>query len=229
MRSRDNVPNRSTHETRLCVLSEKKETREQIEYYFRTVDGVDVMVVPDAPLPRADWSVVPAEQLVRIGRTTPGIKETTRIIAFGPADLLTPSFLFGCWDFMKEPWNAEELYLRIRRDAGEQLSDRSEAEELHYDATMMWTTRHAVEIRPVEFRLLEILVAHAGSLVSRDELAMALLRTRNASSRSLDMHISNLRKKMRIVSAPSPGPSIEVRRGVGYRLVEWTSEQTHSE
>lgn len=223
MRSRVNLHDGYQHETRLCVLSDRSEMREQIEYYFRTVDGVDVLVVPDAPLPAADWSVVPAEQLVRIGRTSPRLKQTTRIIAFGPADLLTPSFLFGCWDFMKEPWDAEELYLRIRRDSLEAMPERSDSDGIHYDTSMMWTSRHAVEIRPVEYRLLEILVSHADSLVSRDELALALLRTHNSSSRSLDMHISNLRKKMRIVSAPAPGPSIEVRRGVGYRLVDWES------
>ncbi len=224
MGSRSKVQDRYPHETKLCVLSDRKETREQVEYYFQRIAGVDVLVVPDAPLPDADWSVVPAEQLVRIGRASPRIKQTTRIIAFGPADLLTPAFLFGCWDFMKEPWNAEELYLRIRRDAPDTLSDPPENEGIHYDTSMMWSARHAVELRPVEYRLMEMLVSSAGSLVSREELAMGLLRTHQTSSRSLDMHISNLRKKIRMISAPAPGPSIEVQRGVGYRLVDWVAQ-----
>ncbi|MFW5995331.1 MAG: helix-turn-helix domain-containing protein, partial [Spirochaetia bacterium] len=42
-----------------------------------------------------------------------------------------------------------------------------------------------------------------------------------SNSRSLDMHISHLRRKLRVVTAPDPAPVIEVERGRGYVLSGW--------
>ena len=209
-------------EKRLCLLADPPETAERVQDYFERVDDYDVLIVPEGPLPEADWSVVPADRLPDLEEARPRLVQRTRLIAFGSAELLTPAFLFGCWDFLKDPWSPEELYLRLRRVADpESTPDRSIAGTLEFDAEMIWSSRHAVDLRPAEYRLLEVLVHRAGEIVSREELNVALSHSLAEHSRSLDMNISNLRRKLRIVTAPESPPRIEVERGRGYRLVGW--------
>jgi two-component system response regulator CpxR len=67
----------------------------------------------------------------------------------------------------------------------------------------------------MEFDLLELLMGAAGRVVSRDEIA-AVLHQREASpfERSVDVHVSHLRRKL----APSGDKLLRTVRGVGYLL-----------
>ena len=61
----------------------------------------------------------------------------------------------------------------------------------------VWRRDEAVELTTLEFDILEILVRAAGRTVSRDELTGALhQRPSTPYERSLDVHISHLRKKL---------------------------------
>jgi two-component system response regulator CpxR len=74
-----------------------------------------------------------------------------------------------------------------------------------------------VELTGVEFSLLEALVRSAGTVVSRDDLSRAALyRKASAFDRSLDVHISNLRRKLG--PGPDGGDRIKTVRGVGYQF-----------
>jgi two-component system response regulator CpxR len=77
----------------------------------------------------------------------------------------------------------------------------------------------AIELTGTEFILLETLVRGAGSIVSRDELSReALGRRSSAFDRSLDVHLSNLRRKLGPL--PTGGERIKTVRGVGYVYVK---------
>ncbi len=69
-----------------------------------------------------------------------------------------------------------------------------------------------------EFDLLEILFSHAGHSVNKSELAITVLgRELKSFDRSLDMHITNLRKKLgKLADGRSP---IQTVRGSGYQLL----------
>lgn len=78
-----------------------------------------------------------------------------------------------------------------------------------------WQDEAPLELTALEFDILEILVRGAGRTVSRDELTGALFqRPASPYERSLDVHISHLRKKLeredRIL--------IRTIRGVGYQF-----------
>jgi len=68
-------------------------------------------------------------------------------------------------------------------------------------------------VTSIEFEILDVLVRAAGRIVSRDELA-AVLYQREASpfERSLDVHISHLRRKIET----GDRKLIRTIRGVGY-------------
>ena len=76
-----------------------------------------------------------------------------------------------------------------------------------------------VEVTGAEFAILETLVRQAGSVVSRDDLSrQALGRRASAFERSLDVHLSNLRRKLGVSSDGSE--RIKTVRGVGYLYVK---------
>jgi two-component system response regulator CpxR len=75
-----------------------------------------------------------------------------------------------------------------------------------------------LDLTGVEFDLLARLMQTPGAVVSRDELARhALDRKWTAYDRSIDMHVSNLRKKL----GPAPDGSERIKsiRSIGYVLI----------
>jgi len=67
--------------------------------------------------------------------------------------------------------------------------------------------------------ILEIMVREAGTVVSRDDLSrQALGRRAGAFDRSLDVHLSNLRRKLGPLAGG--GERIKTVRGVGYIYVK---------
>jgi two-component system response regulator CpxR len=77
------------------------------------------------------------------------------------------------------------------------------------------TNSKSARLTVVEFTILELLLSRIGSVVSREELVrVALQRSFSPYERSIDMHVSNLRKKL-----GEPGRSsdyIKTVRGAGY-------------
>lgn len=76
-----------------------------------------------------------------------------------------------------------------------------------------------LELTTTEFALLNHFVQHPGETLTKEELSMDVLGKRLAAfDRAIDMHVSNLRKKL---PERSDGkPRIKTLRGRGYLLVE---------
>jgi two-component system response regulator CpxR len=67
----------------------------------------------------------------------------------------------------------------------------------------------------VEFSLLEVLLQRAGQVIPREDLVQQVLgRKLSPYDRSIDVHISSLRKKLGAL--PEGGERIKTIRGVGY-------------
>lgn len=136
----------------------------------------------------------------------------------------------GADDYLPKPFNPRELVARIRAILRRAQTEKVEAPappeklslgdvELDRGTYSVYRGGEPVELTVVEFELLALLLQSAGRVITREELVKSVLgRQFNPLDRSIDMHVSNLRKKLghRVSVAGGSVERIRNVRGVGY-------------
>ncbi len=187
---------------------------------FAVETSLPDLVILDVMLPGMDgWEVCRRIRGNPATRRIPVLMLTARR---EERDLLA-GFDVGADDYMKKPFSVNELVARVgsllRRSApgvarvkavraGRLSIDTEKGEALLEGAPL--------DLTATEFRILEILAANRGHVVPRDVLLARVWGYSAADTRTLDMHVSRLRRK--IEEDPENPKILLTVRGRGFRL-----------
>ena len=135
----------------------------------------------------------------------------------------------GADDYLPKPFNDRELVARIRAILRRSVSPSNNVDNtkeiLSFENITLYLTRQTVmydeknlNLTDYEFKILHRLIESKGDIITREELSSEVLgKTLSPFERSLDMHISNLRRKL--PERESKLPWFKTLRGKGYLLV----------
>ncbi len=157
-------------------------------------------------------------------RNTPVLFATAK---FHPADIVT-ALEAGADDYITKPFDFLVFKARVknlirRLKMVRILSDNDKTKntllklgelKLNTESHQVFIKNKEIELTFSEFRLLEVLLKNQGKVLSRKQMVGFIQGTDiNVTGRTVDTHISILRKKIK-----EYGPFIETVRGVGYRI-----------
>ena len=135
----------------------------------------------------------------------------------------------GADDYLPKPFNDRELVARIRAIFRRSVSPSNNVDNtkeiLSFENVTLYLTRQTamydeknLNLTDYEFKILHRLIESKGDIVTREKLSLEVLgKTLSPFDRSLDMHISNLRRKL--PERESKLPWFKTLRGKGYLLV----------
>ncbi|MEM5532473.1 MULTISPECIES: response regulator [Pseudoalteromonas] len=135
----------------------------------------------------------------------------------------------GADDYIPKPFNHRELLARVkaitrRIEHINSLNAATTSKLLVNGITVNLAAREAsidgstLTLTGTEYEILTLLCKNAGEVVSKEQISEEVLGRRLASfDRSIDMHVSNIRKK---IAEHIPGERIKTMRGTGYVFIQ---------
>src|SRR5580700_10879572 len=138
-------------------------------------------------------------------------------------------FEVGADDYVVKPFSVRELVMRVRALARRTAERRAARATTGSDRKLRWKgleldpVRHHVyldgeelQLRPLEFKLIQVLLEHPGRVFTRGQLLEDVWGiTGDGSSRTVDTHVRRLRERLGVY-----GEAVETVHGFGYRLKE---------
>ncbi|HVY46190.1 MAG TPA: winged helix-turn-helix domain-containing protein [Minicystis sp.] len=183
-----------------------------------------MVVVLDLMLPD-----VPGTEVCRRMRSEPTLADVGILMLTARSDEYDRvlGFEVGADDYVVKPFSVRELVLRVRAlarraselataraasDAGKRLCWRGLS--VDPDRHRVYREGQEIALRPLEFKLLMLLLEHPGRLFTRAELLEEVWGiTAELTTRTVDTHVRRLRERL-----GGYGDAVETVHGFGYRL-----------
>ncbi len=223
------------------LVVEDEPSQMEVLAYNLEVEGYNILKAPsgeeakllleenDVDLVLLDW-MLPGTSGLEICRQIRKSKSTVHV----PVILLTArgeeedkirGLDIGANDYVVKPYSIKELLARVRANLRTRSVSKT-VDMLSHGSISMNLVTHVVEVSgrtvelgPIEYRLLQVLLQSPGRVYSREQLLEKVWnRNSEVDTRTVDVHIGRLRKSL----AGSQGNSNLVRtvRGFGYGLVD---------
>jgi two-component system response regulator RegX3 len=226
--------------TRVLVVEDEESFSDALSYMLRR-EGYDAVVAPTGPEALAEFDRGGAD-IVLLDLMLPGLPGTEvcrslRARSSVPIIMLTAKdsevdkvvgLELGADDYVTKPYSARELVARMRAVLRRRSAESGAAAALSGEAISVGDValdpeRHEVVIRgegvqlPLkEFELLELLLANAGRVLTRETLIDRVWGTDYVGdTKTLDVHVKRLRAK--VEPDPSNPARIVTIRGLGYK------------
>jgi DNA-binding response OmpR family regulator len=191
--------------------------RDGVRAARRALEGGFDLILLDVMLPGKDGFEV-CRELRRAGMRTPILILTAK----SQEEEKVVGLELGADDYVAKPFGTRELRARVkallrRSHAYTADSCRFGNVEVDFGRGEVRASGKSIDLTPIEFRLLTVLVRAGGRVLNRDQLLEAAWGPGAfASGRIVDNHIANLRRKIE----PDPARPRYLRnvRGLGYRF-----------
>ena len=179
------------------------------------------LILLDVMMPKIDGFDVLKK--LRVSHTTPVLMLTAR----GDDYDRILGLEIGADDYLPKPFNHRELVARIKaivRRHNLSASGGAIEQDLLVNGIFLSPSSQVAKVDDVElvltsteFLILRLLMLNAAKRVTKEEISLKVLgKPLQVFDRSIDMHVSNLRKK---ISSVTLGEKIKTIRGVGYMLI----------
>ncbi len=145
----------------------------------------------------------------------------------GEADVVT-GLEIGADDYVPKPFSPRVLLARVKAVLRRRVVPDDSKQVYRYGALWIHTAQHQVKVdhndidlTATEFRILLMLARRPGWVFGRDQIVDSVQGgVSDVTSRSVDVHIVNLRRKL-----AKAGDLIETVRGIGYRMRDTRGEE----
>lgn len=221
---------------RVLVVEDDQRTNETIRLYLER-NGFEALSLFDGPSAIEEMRTRPAD-LVILDLMLPGLngleicrairrESTTPIIMLTARSSENDKLVGldgGADDYVTKPFSPRELMARVRAVLRRTTDERQPTEIAHagivinLDRHQVTVDAEPIELTPTEMRLLSILARSPARVFSRGELiTKALGGDGDVFERTVDAHITNLRRKLRTAGRSD---LITTVFGAGYRMAE---------